>query len=190
MAKGHPFHRYVGMKLMKLRTPPGSAPILDSACAGPEQHNNTHNLPLFATIRDDGTGYYKAVEFTDVDAFFPMNNKVRVIVEIEESGIRANKLCSKFMSAALSDYYRRGEETIHLDDVVLFVQVLKSKNKIRNDGSSATWSYLGGKFNGLKLAEGRTMRYAIYWGDENGLVGTTSLSLEDRIMHFLKKEDL
>ncbi|MBU4186102.1 MAG: hypothetical protein KKI12_03890 [Proteobacteria bacterium] len=90
--------------------------IRDPACGG-----NQH-LPLFIGPRRGRDTRMCLVDLIVVSA-----DKVRVIVEIEESGFHPTKICGKFLQSALSTHFihdSRPEPTVPYADSALFIQVL------------------------------------------------------------------
>jgi hypothetical protein len=99
--------------------------IKASECGG------SQNIPLFgADYKSNET------EYCDVDLLIIKNNKVRVIIEIEESDIKPTQICGKFLTSAISSHYihnykpegKKNNEIIAIGNPVFFVQVLDSSN--------------------------------------------------------------
>jgi hypothetical protein len=115
----HPLHVSVAEELQKQIAGRGEL-IRDPACGG-AQH-----LPLFI-----GTTKGLGNRMCDVDLLIISEGRVRVIVEIEESGFLPTKICGKFLQSAIATHFiqdSRSEPVVPYNNRVLFVQVL--------DGSS------------------------------------------------------
>ena len=111
----HPLHLAVAEELQR-RLGGGAELVRDSACGG-AQH-----LPLFV-----GPVKRRERRICDVDALIVSGGRVRVIVEIEESGFLPTKLCGKFLQAALATHFihdSRKEAALPYAERVLFVEVL------------------------------------------------------------------
>jgi hypothetical protein len=114
MALTHPLHLAIGSALAT--AVPADALYLDPACGG--------NLHLSLFVGDQPSA---STHICDVDALAVVAGQVRVIVEIEESGVNPTKICGKFLTSALATHLVHGSlpsEAIPLGSAVLFVQVL------------------------------------------------------------------
>lgn len=97
--------------------------IKDPACGGEQ------NVPLFCS--EDKSN---KTEYCNVDLLMLKDNKIRVIIEIEETDITPIQICGKFLTSALSSYYIHESENnirIGMSDSVSFIQILdKSQLKV------------------------------------------------------------
>lgn len=121
----HPLHLAVAEELQR-RLAGGAELIRDPACGG-AQH-----LPLFI-----GAAKRRERRICDVDALIVSGGRVRVIVEIEESGFLPTRICGKFLQAALATHFihdSRPEAALPYGDRVLFVQVLDATRCLRPRG--------------------------------------------------------
>lgn len=77
-------------------------------------------------------------KYCDVDMLILKDNKIRVIIEIEEANVKPTQICGKFLVSALSSYYihRTGNYIpINKNDSVSFIQIVdisKLKKKKRH----------------------------------------------------------
>ena len=82
-------------------------------------------IPLFRGKKSQET------EFSNVDLLIiNKQNKISVIIEIEESDIKPTQICGKFLTSALSTCYFRGgnkNDAVPMAKNVLFVQVIDRK---------------------------------------------------------------
>ena len=90
----HPLHREIGMALKNYFDNQGL--ILDPACGG------NQNIPLFLKGQKSNK-----TEICNVDAAIIRNNKVKVIIEIEESTITPTQICGKLLTSILAKNYKK-----------------------------------------------------------------------------------
>jgi len=93
------------------------------------------NIPLFCSrFKSNMT------EYCNVDILIIKNNRVKIIIEIDESDLKPTQICGKFLTSALSSYYihpSKSNEVINMDDFVSFIQVVDISN-LKKDLSSKT----------------------------------------------------
>jgi hypothetical protein len=122
----HTLHHVVGNYLLN-KTVPDCVLIRDSACGG-----NQH-IPLF------GPGpKLRKTKFCDVDMLLLRDNRISVIIEIEEANIKPIQICGKFLASALASYFFHANfnnKPIFMDDTVAFIQVLDT-SKLKTDKTS------------------------------------------------------
>lgn len=112
---GHPLHVAVANHIKK-RLAERCELFKDSACDG------THHVSLFVENEKRFD-----TRMCDVDLLIVVEDKVRVIVEIEESGFLLTKICGKFLQSAIAKYFihdSRSEPVVKYANRVLFVQIL------------------------------------------------------------------
>ncbi len=93
--------------------------IRDEACGG-EQH-----IPLFYSSEKA-----RKTEFSNPDIMILKENKIKIVIEIEESNILPNHIFGKFLSLVLVNYYiHNNNENLPIvkSDDVYFIQVLSKK---------------------------------------------------------------
>lgn len=115
----HPLHVVVAKKIEDRFKGYGELEI-DSACGG-DKH-----LSLFIENEKGEPEKGNETRMCDVDLLFIVDKKVRVIVEIEESGFKPTKICGKFLQSAFAKYYiddSRSEPNLPYGDNVLFIEV-------------------------------------------------------------------
>jgi len=136
----HPFHKVIGDLISGINLPKEKYCVLqDSACGG------EHTLPLFCSEERSYTTRYACV-----DLMILKEQKVKVIIEIEESNVKPVHIFGKFLASAMSEYYIYGKEKYGMDESVLFLQILdfskqkmksrkiaqwKAKNEVKEDSS-------------------------------------------------------
>lgn len=89
--------------------------IKDSACGGQQR------IPLF-----NSDVKLRKTEYCNVDILILQDNKIRVIIEIEETNLKPTQICGKFLTSALSSFYihKSNDAPISMAKSVLFIQVL------------------------------------------------------------------
>jgi hypothetical protein len=127
----HVLHEKLGKSISEsFSSEPGYKVMLDKACGG----NRT--LPLFMSkVKGSDT------EICDVDILVVKDEKVRAIIEIEESDVKPNQICGKFLTSALASFYSSEEgTTAPLDAPIAFIQLLdESKLKINKSKKPGQW---------------------------------------------------
>jgi hypothetical protein len=112
----HPLHLKIGREIVaKFGGNPEVKIIRDPACGG-EQH-----IPLFRDSRKK-----RETQYCNVDLLILKNDKVRVILEIEEADIKPTQICGKFLTSALSRFYIHNKDggVVDMDASVLFIQLV------------------------------------------------------------------
>jgi len=107
--------------------PPRHSLIRDKACGGDQR------LPLFYTVEKS-----RATEYCNVDLLILKNNKIRIVVEIEESNVKPTQICGKFLTSALTNYYihnSKNNEPIEMGDSVIFIQIVDTSKLVRDKTS-------------------------------------------------------
>ena len=113
----HPLHKVVGecIDSHKFRN---CKIIKDPVCGG------LQNVPLFCSeVKSNET------EYCNVDLLILKDNKIQVIIEIEETDITPTQICGKFLTSALSRYFIHESENnipIEMSDSVSFIQILNT----------------------------------------------------------------
>jgi len=114
----HPLHRAIGDFLRQMEFSSNSQPLWAQECGGQQ------NIPLFCS--QDKANH---TELCNVDFLVLQNQKVKLILEIEESGLLPTKICGKFLTSALSTQFIHrvlGDQPLPMDEEVTFIQVLDS----------------------------------------------------------------
>lgn len=121
---GHPIHKAVARAIGEV-VDEQSVLHRDHACDDRTEECVKQQIPLFLGPKGLRTQLCK------VDLVVIQSGKVKVIVEIEESGFKPTIVCGKFLTSALTTHYRHksldvGEAPL---EQVLFIQVMKCENK-------------------------------------------------------------
>jgi hypothetical protein len=99
----------------------------DEACGGEQR------LPLFYTAEKS-----RATEYCDVDLLVLKEDKIRIVVEIEESNVKPTQICGKFLTSAMSNYYihdSKNNKPIEMGDSVTFIQIVDTSKLVRDKTS-------------------------------------------------------
>jgi hypothetical protein len=152
----HPLHEIIGRHLTETNFPACKV-LKDPACGG-EQH-----LPLFVSSKKS-----RKTKYCNVDILVFQNNRVRVIIEIEESDIKPTKICGKFLTAALSSYFIH--ETYHNKPIAirdaLFIQILDTTELKAATSRIKQWRNLESSIKSLlPLRKSSIIEYKLLWGD-------------------------
>lgn len=152
----HQLHKTIG-KIIKANFSEKFSVILDQACGGKQ------NIPLFTSKKKS-----RITEICDVDILILKNGKIKVIFEIEESGVGPTQVCGKFLTSALSSYYIDKEDSkFPMDNSVLFVQILDT-SKLNEDKTSKTkqWENLEKSIqNVIPIKKSKIKRYKNFYGN-------------------------
>lgn len=92
IGKMHPLHEIIG-KEIEQNLPSGCVLIKDKACGGDQR------IPLFYMQRKS-----RDTEYCNVDLIVLKENRIRIIIEIEESNVKPTQICGKFLTSALAQY--------------------------------------------------------------------------------------
>jgi len=151
----HPLHKTIG-ECIAIDKFPGCKIIRDPACGG------HHNVPLFCSKNKSNK-----TEYCDVDLLILKDDKIRVIIEIEETAARPTQVCGKFLTSALSSYFIHESENnapIGMSDTVTFIQILKAPQS-KKSFIPIQWENLEESIKKrLPLKESRIQKYILLYG--------------------------
>lgn len=118
-------HRIIGDIFKRaLLDSPHCRLIRDKACGGEQR------IPLFYNSEKS-----RETEYCNVDLLVLKENKIRMIVEIEESNVKPTQICGKFLTSALASHYihnSRSNEPIEMDDNVTFIQIVDTSKLVKD----------------------------------------------------------
>ena len=118
----HPLHKAIADKIGSVL--PLNSLIRDEACGGDQR------IPLF-----DDEKKSRETEYCNVDLLILKDNKVKIIVEIEESNVKPTQICGKFLTSALSKYYihdSKRNEPVEMANSVSFIQIVDTSKLVRS----------------------------------------------------------
>lgn len=154
----HPLHENIG-EYIDSNIFSNCKIIKDSVCGGQQ------NVPLFCS-----TNKSNKTEYCNVDLLILKDNKIRVIIEIEEANIKPTQICGKYLTSALSSYFIHKSEDkkpINMDESVLFIQILDT-SKLKKDKTSKIeqWKNIEKSIQNIIPVKGsRINNYKLFWGD-------------------------
>jgi len=128
-------HKEIG-KILKDSLPSNYSLIRDKACGGKQR------IPLFCIANKS-----RVTEYCNIDLLIIKENKIRIVVEIEESNVKPTQICGKFLTSALAHCYihnSNNNEPIEMDESVTFIQIVDA-SRLMKDRTS--------KFKQLKTLE-------------------------------------
>jgi len=132
--------------------------IKDPACGG------QHNVPLFCSKNKSNE-----TEYCNVDLLIIKDNKIRVIIEIEETDVKPIQICGKFLTSALSSYYIHESENnipIGMGDSVLFIQILNTSQLKEESSKIKQWGNLEKSIKSI-LPVGKIGKYRLFYGSDS-----------------------
>ena len=144
--------------------------LRDKACGG-----NQH-IPMFCSSTKS-----KKSEYCNVDLMVLKNNKVKIIIEIEESNVKPTQICGKFLTSALARYFiheSKSNELIEMDDSVTFIQILDTSKLVKaRTHKFMQWDELEESIRAvLPLKNSRTRRYALFYDRESDFNNKSNLN--------------
>ncbi len=121
-----------------------------------------HNLPLFFSKEKS-----RKTTICNVDILVIKDNKIKIIFEIEESNVLPTQVCGKFLASAISNYYIYEDDTIEMDDKVLFIQVLNNlKLNLDRTSKMEQWKNLEKEINNiLPVKDSKITKYKLFFGN-------------------------
>jgi hypothetical protein len=157
--KSRSIHETVG-DVFKDALPLHYSLIRDEACGGKQR------IPLFNTAQKS-----RKTEYCNVDLLVLKKNKIKMIVEIEESNVKPTQICGKFLTSALASYYihnSKRNEPIGMDDSVTFIQIVDTSKLVKEKTSKfKQWKALEESINRIiPLRNSRITSYRLLSTDE------------------------
>lgn len=152
-------HETIG-DIFKNALPPNYSLIRDKACGGKQR------IPLFNTAQKS-----RKAEYCNVDLLILKENKIRVIVQIEESNVKPTQICGKFLTSALASHYihnSKRNEPIGMDDSVTFIQIVDTSKLVKDRTSKfKQWKTLEESINRIiPLKNSKITKYRLFGIDE------------------------
>jgi hypothetical protein len=109
-------------------------------------------------------------EFCNVDMIVLKQDKIRLIIEIEESNVKPTQVCGKFLTSTLAKYFihnSKDNRPIEMDESVSFIQVLDISKLVKKTKKIMQWKQLETSINSiLPLKNSRIITYRILTTDE------------------------
>lgn len=156
--KIHPLHKIIADKIERA-LPPHSL-IRDEACRGYQR------IPLFCEGKKS-----RETEYCNVDLLVLKKNKIKAIIEIEESNVKPTQICGKFLTSALARYYihdNKRNEPVEMSDSVAFIQIVDTSKLVKEKTSKPQqWEALEKSINRIiPLKNSRITSYRLLTADK------------------------
>ncbi len=138
----NPLHIGIGKALSEYLGSRENVILLRDAACGGNQRERQH-IPLFCNENRS-----RETEYCNVDLMVLKDNKIKVIIEIEESNVKPTQVCGKFLTSALSKHYLHHSGQAKMDKSVTFIQILDTSALVNGRTSKISqWDYLAKSIN-------------------------------------------
>jgi len=155
--KTHPLHERIADKIRNVLT--HHILIEDEACGGRQR------IPLFYDAKKS-----RETEYCNVDLLVLKENKIKAIIEIEESNVKPTQVCGKFLTSALSRYYIHDKEMnrpVGMSDSVAFFQIVDTSKLKGKSAKPGQWKALERSIQSvLPLTNSRITSYRLFGADK------------------------
>jgi len=153
----HKLHKKIGNHLAE--TDFGEViKVVDQACGGKQ------NIPLFLDENKSNK-----TEICNVDFMLIKNNKIKVIIEIEESNIKPTQILGKLMTSAIANYYiheNSNNQKIEMSNEVSFIQILNTEALKNNSSKIPQWNNIENSVTCiLKSSNLKIKKYKLFYGN-------------------------
>jgi len=153
----HPLHKAIG-RIVTGNLLPEYEVLKDPACGGKQ------NIPLFCLYKNLSKN-----EYCNVDLLIHKDNKIKVIIEIEEANIKPTQICGKFLTSALSSFYiheKKVRNTFKMDDKLLFIQILDTSNLEKGTHKIEQWRNIEESITQIiPVGDSKIRKYCIFYGE-------------------------
>lgn len=154
----HPLHLAVA-KLFEKTLSSDCYLIRDEACGGNQR------IPLFTSKEKSRKTWY-----CDVDLLVIKDDKIKIIVEIEESNLGPTQICGKYLTSAMARFFiheSNNNASIGMDESVTFIQIMECK-KLNVDKTSKfeQWENIEESINQiLPVSDSKITKYSLFYGN-------------------------
>lgn len=153
--ENHPLHKAVKECLIGIDLS-GYELKIDKECGG------EYEIPLYCSK----VGTKTSTKYCNVDFLLLKNDKIKVIVEVEETNVKPVQIFGKFLASSMSSYYihhTKGDMPIEMGDSVLFIQVVDTKGIKENSSKIDQWNNIEKSIKNI-LPLGRVNQYTLIHG--------------------------
>lgn len=167
----HPLHEVISDLTAEVM-PPHCTLVKDPACRGDQC------VPLFCSDKRS-----LATEFCNVDLLVLHSNRIRLIVEIEESNVKPTQIAGKFLTAALASHFihdRHGVTAIPKDQRVVFFQFVDTAGLPAGSVKRDQWRNIERSIQSI-LPIGGIQEYRLFFGDSAEFLGVTRPEVAEAI---------
>jgi len=157
----HPFHKVIGDIFVDENFPSEGISIMkDAACGG------DHTLPLFCSKEKS-----YATRYACVDMMIIKDQKIKVIIEIEESNVKPLHLFGKYLASAMANYYIYGQDEFDMDDSVVFIQILDTSKQESKSAREEQWKNVKNSIRSIiSLTDRPIKKYEIFHGTRSDFI--------------------
>lgn len=146
--------------------------------------NDTHHgqgnqrIPLFCSDKRS-----LATKYCDVDLLVLHNNRIRLVVEIEESNVKPTQIAGKFLTSALASHFihdKHGVTAIPKDVQLVFFQFVDTTRLKPKSVKRKQWQNIERSIHSL-LPLGGIVEYRLFCGDTTEFLGSARQSVSEAI---------
>ncbi len=153
--------------------PPHCTLVKDPACRGNQR------IPLFCSDRRS-----LETKYCDVDLLVLKDNRIRLIVEIEESNVKPTQIAGKFLTAALASHFihdQHGVTAIPKDLRLAFFQFVDTTRLKVKSVKRKQWSNIECSIRSI-LPLGGIVEYRLFCGDTTEFLGPGRTPITEAIL--------
>jgi len=179
----HELHETIGSLVDRIGVP-GVEIVKDSACEGESKKLESQRIPLYFKNQKGRDTWY-----CNVDILFLDKSGLRVIVEIEETGIKPTKIYGKLLTSAMARFYihrKRAKKPVPMAKRVLFVQVLKSPQSGDMESREMQWENIRTSLK-EEMPIGQITDYELVYGSSGDFRSQKGIALLDFLTSFLNE---
>jgi len=165
----HPLHELIS-ELANEAIPSYCTKVIDPACQGDQC------IPLFCSD-------HRSLEtrICNVDLLVLHSNRIRLIVEIEESNVKPTQIAGKFLTSALASHFihdRHGDSAISKDQRVVFFQFVDTTRLKVKSAKRRQWRNIERSIQSI-LPLGGIEEYRLFCGDTEEFRGSARQTVID-----------
>ena len=113
----------------------------------------------------------RGTKFTEVDLLILEENKIKVIIEIEESNVKPIHLFGKFLASAMSKYYIYGNKDVSpigMAESVFFIQILDTFSLKDESAKYKQWRLIEESIQSIIPVRGRSIsKFRLIFGNKD-----------------------
>jgi len=193
MSEGHPFHKTIRNMIRENGLDEEYEIREDPACVIESRfHGKKKMLPLYRKFDSDLLGHKDShpIDVCWVDMIIKKrdDNRVPIVIEIDESGTSPHHICGKFLTTAMAEYYDDGVTQYPLLPNTLFIQVVKIKAS--EDSKSQMirkWMALENFIQAnIQFKDSKKARYMLFWNFDDKLRNQNEYDFIESIRSHMK----
>lgn len=167
----HPLHEVISDLAAEV-LPTHFTLVKDPACQGNQR------IPLFCSDKRSW-----ATKYCDVDLLVLHNNRIRLIVEIEESNVKPTQIAGKFLTSALASHFihdKHGVTAIPKDVRLVFFQFVDTTRLKAKSVKRKQWENIERSIQSI-LPLGGIIEYRLFCGDTAEFLGPSRQAVSEAI---------